>query len=85
MNYRTHSITGDQGHAYTGEVAAFYDSNTGLPTTDYTAIIDWGDGNESQGTVDSDGSGGFIVMGTDTFAASGSLSVTVTITDMAGS
>jgi len=37
------------------------------------ATIDWGDGNTSQGTVDPDGSGGFIVIGSDTFANSGNV------------
>ena len=73
-----------QGQSFTGPVASFSDTHTGLPASDYNAFIDWGDGNESDGIVSSDGSGGFVVTGSNIWASSGSLNVTVIIADSLG-
>src|SRR5207253_9019362 len=48
---------------------------------DYSASITWGDGHTSSGTVVANGSGGFDVSATNTYAEEGSYSVTVAITD----
>ena len=78
------TISGVQGQTFTGNVATFTDANyASWHTGNYTADIDWGDGNDSPGTITSDWNGGFIVSGNDTFAMAGNLTVTVTITDSA--
>src|SRR5262249_61488276 len=53
--------------AFAGVVATFTDANPGGVVGDYTATIDWGDGENSTGTVASDGQGGFTVSGTHTY------------------
>ena len=78
------TISGVQGQTFTGNVATFTDANyASWHTGNDTADIDWGDGNDSPGTITSDWNGGFIVSGNDTFAMAGNLTVTVTITDSA--
>lgn len=54
---------------YTGPVARFVDATPGTHAGDYSAVIDWGDGHRSDGTVADDGSGtgGFVVGGTNTY------------------
>jgi hypothetical protein len=67
-------------------VATFTDLGGAEPTGDYSATINWGDGNASAGTVQSDGAGGFIVLGSNTYAEEGTYAITVTIShDSAGS
>ena len=67
-------------------VANFTDANTGAPVTDFTAVIDWGDGTaNSVGTVVSTGGGGFSVEGTHAYANPGVFATTTTVTDVGGS
>jgi hypothetical protein len=65
---------------FTGVVAVFTDANTANVPSDFTATIDWGDGNTTPGTV-SGGGGTFTVSGTHTYATSGAFNVVVTLTD----
>ncbi len=74
------TITPIAGQPFTGVIASFTDSMTGLPASDYSATVAWGDGHTSVGTIASNGTGGFNVTGTNTYAATGTDSVTVTIT-----
>ena len=74
------TITPIAGQPFTGLVETFTDNMTGLPPSDYAAIIAWGDGHTSVGTIASNGSGGFNVTGTNTYAATGTDSVTLTVT-----
>jgi PKD repeat protein len=71
---------------FTGVVAAFTDTDTSL-ATDYTAVIDWGDGSTSLGVVTSASvrGGSFVVSGTHTYAEEGPYPVTVTVHDADGS
>src|SRR5262245_694156 len=61
------SFTATEGASFTGVVAAFTDLNKFGKLGDYTATITWGDGHTSVGTVSADGSGGFLVTGTNTY------------------
>jgi hypothetical protein len=78
------SITGTQGQPFTGTVATFSQPIPGAAADDYSATIDWGDGNTSDGTIAANATGGFTVTGSNTFEATGSLGVKVTIDDNAG-
>jgi hypothetical protein len=78
------SITGTQGQSFTGAVATFGQPIPGASADDYSATIDWGDGNTSDGTIATNATGGFTVTGSNTFEATGSLGVTVRIDDNAG-
>lgn len=71
--------------AYSGPVATFHDSNTAAPASDFTATIDWGDGNTTAGTIASNGGGNFTVSGTHLYSANGPFTVTVAIADAGGS
>jgi hypothetical protein len=78
------TFTATQGTSFTGMVATFSDANSNAPLSDFTTTITWGDGNTSAGTVSSLGSGNFSVSGTNTYAQSGTFTVTVLITDVGG-
>jgi hypothetical protein len=80
------TLAATEGQAFTGMVvASFTDADPLGTATDYTATIDWGDGTTNTGTVASNGSGGFEVSGTHTYAEEGTNSVTVSIADLGGS
>jgi hypothetical protein len=67
------------------QVASFIDYDTTKTAASFTATINWGDATApSAGTVTADGSGGFNVTGTHTYAAPGLYTVTVQIADTAG-
>jgi hypothetical protein len=75
------------GKAFTVGVATFTDANPGALVGDFTASIQWGDGGTSSGTITQPGLPGtvFDVAGTHTYAASGSFTVAVTVSDGEGS
>jgi hypothetical protein len=74
------TITPVAGESFTGVVASFTDAYPSLSASNYQATVAWGDGHTSIGMVAPNGSGGFSVSGTNTYAAPGSQTVTVTIT-----
>jgi RHS repeat-associated protein len=73
------------GFASTGYVAHFTDPGNDGTTSDYSGTITWGDGNSSDASFTSDGSGGFYVSGTNTYATAGTYTTSVTINDAGGS
>jgi uncharacterized protein DUF11/putative Ig domain-containing protein len=68
------------GQAFAGQVATFPPAVPLDGASDYAAMIEWGDGQESPGTV-SARSGGFSVTGAHTWAAAGTYPVAITIVD----
>jgi streptogramin lyase len=65
--------------------ATFTDANSGNHSTDFTAVIDWGDGGPtSSGTISYSG-GTYTVSGSHTYAEEGSYPFRVTVTDKGGS
>ena len=73
-------FTVTKGSLFSGTVARFSDSDTANVAGDFTATIGWGDGTTTPGTV-SGSAGAFAVSGTHTYAISGNLPVTVTLSD----
>ena len=65
-------------------VATFSDANPNATVNDFTAMITWGDGSTSAGTVVATGNG-FAVTGTHTYADEDSYLASVAITDKGGS
>jgi hypothetical protein len=65
-------------------VATFTSGDPAAKPSDFTVMIDWGDGHTSAGTVAANGRGGFTVSGSNTYAARGRYTVTVEITDKFG-
>jgi hypothetical protein len=67
------------------QVADFTDDDPGGTLADYSAIIDWGDNTTSSGQIQSDGNGGYEVLGNHTYLTAGSFTITTTIADSGGS
>jgi uncharacterized protein (TIGR03118 family) len=68
-----------EGTPFQGKVASFSSSDPRATAGEFTAIIDWGDGQASNGAVVRNGSAGFFVVGSHTYAESGSFSVSTTV------
>jgi len=69
-----------EGSAFTnGIVATFDDLNPG-PVANYTALIHWGDGTSTPGTITSGAVGSFTVTGSHTYADEGNYSYSTDIT-----
>ncbi len=68
-------------------VATFADTGTDGSTKDYSAVIHWGDGNTSAGTIQKNSGGTFSVQGSHTYAEESGegYAVTVDVTDQGGS
>ncbi len=62
----------------------FSDDNTGAPTSDFTATIDWGDASNSTGVIGGSG-GSYTAGGSHTYTAAGPYTITVTVVDDGGS
>jgi hypothetical protein len=77
------AVKAKEGQAFSGVVATFTDAEPNTTGGDYTAVITWGDGSVSAGTVHASSRGGFTVTGTHTFEE-GSFAVRVQITDAGG-
>jgi streptogramin lyase len=77
------SVSITEGVPFTGNVVTFTDGDPNGVQSDYAAIITWGDGNISTGTIVAQGSG-FAVQGTHTYAESGKYTIKVSIQDAGG-
>jgi PKD repeat protein len=65
---------------FSGTVATFTDDNPAATPADFVAVIDWGDGSSSIGTI-TENAGTFSVSGQHTYDDEGTFSATVTITE----
>jgi hypothetical protein len=74
------------GQTFTGLLATFTDANPAGKASDFTAQINWGDGQTSAGEITADLSiaGQFDVTGTIVYSQRGSLPISVTIADTGG-
>ncbi|MGH7137499.1 MAG: TIGR03118 family protein, partial [Pirellulales bacterium] len=79
------AIADTLGALFDGTVATFTDGNPQGSATDFTATVDWGDGNTTAGTVTAGTGGTFTVAGSHAFIATGTQTVKVTINDVGGS
>jgi streptogramin lyase len=76
------SLTETAGQKFADIVATFHDDQPGMVATNYTALINWGDGSHiSTGGVSDNGDGTWDVAASHTYAAAGSYTATVTLTD----
>jgi hypothetical protein len=73
------------GSPFNGVAASFVDGNPLAPQANFSALINWGDGNTSAGTVQAQGGGNFTVSGTNTYASPGTYSVSASISEIGGS
>jgi len=79
------TIVTNVGAAFNGTVATFSSANAAATAKDFFAVINWGDGHLTNGTVTANTSGGFDVAGTNTFTTAGLIPVAVTAYDFGGS
>jgi hypothetical protein len=68
-----------------GTVAQLVDADPNGTVSDYTATIDWGDASSSSGTVTGPNGGPFQVGGTHLYAATGTYTISVHLSDVGGS
>jgi cyclophilin family peptidyl-prolyl cis-trans isomerase len=68
-----------------GTIATVTDGNLQGLAADLSAMIDWGDGSTTAGTIVPQSAGTFAVVGSKTYAAQGSYPVKVAITSLGGS
>jgi hypothetical protein len=68
---------------FAGRVATFTDANPDAAAKDFTATINWGDGQQSSGIVSAAAGGGFQVAGSHVYDE-GSYHINVTINDVGG-
>ena len=73
------SFAGLAGATVGGTLATITDPNAGATASAYSAIINWGDGSTSPGTI-AGGDGSFNVAGSHAYGTSGSYPIAVTIT-----
>ncbi len=78
------AIRAASGSSFQGKVASFSTTDLHATSTDFTAVVDWGDGQSSNGVVVPTGSGRFQVTADHTYAGTGTYSVTTTIRDDEG-
>jgi hypothetical protein len=74
----------EAGTAFSGPVASFDDGNPLAILSDYSALIDWGDGTTTAGTVSGPTGGPWTVSGNHTYAIAQPFTVRVTINGPAG-
>ncbi len=80
------NISAVVGTVFTQIVASFTDENPGALVGDFTASIDWGDGQTTSGTIEiNQDTDGFNVVGTHTYTSTSTNTITVTIFDIGGS
>jgi len=78
-------VSSTEAVAFSGAVATFTDSNPAALAADFSASIDWGDGQSSGGSVGYDPvTGVFSVSGSHTYAADGSYPLRVSISGRDG-
>jgi hypothetical protein len=77
------TATFTEGATSTGSVASFEDADPRGAVGDYTATIDWGDGQTTAGTVVAEGAI-FDVTGPHKYAADGKFQITVVVKDAGG-
>jgi len=79
------TLSATAGQRFAAVVASFHDDQPGMGDTSYTARVTWDDGHSSSGGIADNGDGTWDVAASHTYAASGTYTVTVTITDLTDS
>lgn len=73
-----------EGIGFTAAVGTFTDANPGGTIADFTATVNWGDGNTSPGTVSGPTGGPFTVTAAHTYREEGNYPLTVDVVDDGG-
>jgi hypothetical protein len=75
------ALTAAEGQALTNVTVATFTDPNGDFTGDYAATINWGDGNQTTGTISGPSGGVYTVTGTHTYTEEGSYTLSTTIVD----
>ena len=75
------AVTGVEGMSFTAQLGTFTTGDPIANTLQFSALIAWGDGTTSTGTITQSSSGLFSVTGTHTYAEEGTFPITATVTD----
>ena len=78
------TIAATEGSTFSGAVASFADANPSAQASNFTAAIDWGDGQTSAGTLVAS-AGAFSVVGSHVYQHSGQFTVKTAVNDEGGS
>ena len=76
------TVNPTSGTTINGVVGTFHDTAILTPSSDFTAVVVWGDGTESQGTVGG-GNGTFTVSASHTYAKPGKYTIRVKLAELA--
>lgn len=68
-----------EGALFSGNVGSFTDADPGLTASSFSATVEWGDGSVTPAFITSNGSGGFNVAGSHTYAKYGAYSIKVNV------
>jgi hypothetical protein len=80
------AVPATTAQAFTEPTATFTDADPGGMSSDYAAMIEWGDGTESAGAISAGtGTGPYTVSGSHTYGSTGTFTITTTIKDAGGS
>jgi hypothetical protein len=72
------------GKPFQGEVSTFSTTDPRATASEFTAIVNWGDGQSSNGTIMPVSSGGFQVVGNHTYSRAGAFSISTTVRNNEG-
>ena len=72
------------GVPFTVPVASIHTANQQATADDFTATIQWGDGQSSRGTIEAEGGGTFELLGSHTYASPGTYPVAINVSDNQG-
>ena len=78
------NISSTEGQSFSGVVGTFTDTTPNTTPANYSALLSWGDGQQSTGTVQFNGSGGFVILGSHTYAEEGSYPLQVFVQSTSG-
>lgn len=77
-------VSATEGTSFSGTVGSFTDADPNASLADYSATINWGDQTSSAAAITTNGSGGFNVIGSHSYAEEGAYTMSVTVTDSGG-
>ncbi len=72
------------GSSFQGKIASFTTTDARATFANFTALVNWGDGQSSTAAVAPNPAGGFFVLGDHTYAQPGTFTVSTTISDDQG-
>ena len=79
------TVAATAGQLFSGTLATLTDGNHNAATSDYTVMVDWGDGTPVTGAaLTALGNGQFTVSGAHTWTTPGNYTATISVSDAGG-